>query len=393
MISKRAQGGGAAGLIAIIAGLIILYILFIPADVREGLLNETKTITTASKISKDLGETLLVFEHPGTLDPVKHRDREKILDSFNLYTQKSAVVLKSVQTAHVNHGWLRGKTYELLFDVKEMENTENYILAFDVAKSQGRIKISLNGKEIYNSVVALGNVEPIKIQKDDVTSQNILLFSVSGVGLAFWKLNEYDLQNIRIVADFTDVSKREYKNSFIISATEKENFDKTKLLFIPYCLTDKVGPLTIKINERELQYSAIPDCGLLSTKEFDSNILKQGENIITFRAEEGNYLIDRLSIKSELKELTYPFYYFELEEDDFEKIENEEANVTLELEFADKEDKLGEINVNGHLMSLDTDKISYKKNINVYVEEDQNYIQIVPQTLLSIVDLKVILEK
>ncbi len=392
MANKRAQGGQAAGLIAIIAALIVLYILIVPGDVRTQLLNGTSTVSTSTKSSEKDGE-LLVFEHPGTLDPVRQRDREKILDSFNLYTEKNAVILKSAQQVRIDNGWLRGKKYEMQFDVADLSNTENYIIAFDVASSQGRVIISLNDGVIFNSRVAAGNVEPIQIERSDVKNQNVLKFAVSGVGLAFWRLNEYDLKNVRVIADFTDVSKREYKNFFIISATEKENFAKTKLNFVPDCLTSKRGPLRITINEKDLHYSAVPDCGLLSSIEFDPNYLKQGENTITFRAEEGNYFVDRVSIKAELKEMTYPFYYFELEEDKFEEIENRTANVTLELRFADKDDKLGEINVNGHLSTLDTDRALYEKDISLYVEEDQNYIQIVPKTILNIVDLSVILNK
>lgn len=390
MSNKLAQAGGAAGLVAIIALLIVVYLLFIPPGAREELLNTTDA---GAKASTEPEKSLLIFEHPGTLDPVTYRDREKVLDSFNLYTEKSAIVIKSAKSALIENGWLRKKTYEFAFDVKDLENTENYVLAFDVLKSLGRVIISLNEKEIYNAEVLPGNAEPINIDKSDIKSQNKLLFSVSDVGLAFWRLNEYGLKDVRVIADFTDVSKKEYKNSFVITATEKENFEATKLMFIPYCLTANKGPLKIKINDRDLYYSAVPDCSMLSKIEFDPNILKQGENTITFRAEEGNYLIDRVSIKADLKKMTYPFYYFELKKDDFKKVDEGKANVTLVLEFADKEDKLGEINVNGHLSALDTSKISYEKNINAFAEEGQNYIQIVPKTILNIVDLNVTLVK
>lgn len=393
MIDKRAQAGTAAGVIALIAVLIVFYVLFLPADIRNDLLNGTETSTSSSSSSSTLSKNVLVFEHPGTLDPVKLRDREKVLDSFNLFTEKSAVVLKSVDALHVESGWLRRKSYNLSFKVDDVENTDNYVLALDVANSYGRLVITLNGKQIYDSEIAVGNAQPIKLDKENIRQQNSLIFSASDVGLAFWRLNEYEIKNARVIADFIDVSKKEYKNFFIISATEKENFDTTKLNFVPYCLTKYVSPLTIRINDRELHYAAIPDCGLLSTVEFDPALLKQGENSITFRAEQGNYFIDRVSIKADLKELKYPFYYFELKEKDFERIDNETANVTLKLQFADKEDKLGELNVNGHLSSIDTDNATYEKNINKYVEEDQNYITITPKTIMNIVDLKVVFEK
>ncbi len=392
-MNKKAQAGTAAGVVAIVAFIIILYILLLPEDVRNQLFNTTAAPTTAQRAQVAAERNILVFEHPGTMDPVKLRSREKVLDSFNLYAEKTATVLKSVQTVHIENGWLRKEVYNLSFSVADLANTENYVLAFDVTNAQGRLLASLNGKQIYDSTVSVGNVEPIKLERDQIQSENSLLFTVSGVGLAFWRLNEYDLRNVRVIADFTDVSKREYKNFFIITATEKENFEKTKLTFVPDCLTQKVGPLKILINDRELHYQTIPDCGLLSSIEFDQNYLKQGENTITFRADEGSYFIDRVSIKADLKVLQYPFYYFELKRADFGKITNNTANVTLELQFADKEDKIGELNVNGHLSRLETSNVTFTKDLNVFVDEGQNYLQIVPKTVLNIVDLKVTLEK
>ncbi len=392
MISKRAQAAGAAaGVIAIIAGLIVLYILLLPPDARDELLNQSSTSTSGN--SKTLEKISLVLEHPGTLDPVRNTDREKILDSFSLYSEKSALVLKSVDAVHIENGWFSTKTYNLSFSVEDASNTENYVVAFDADQAAGNLVLFLNGKEVYNGAVQPGNTQPITLDKSDIQKDNSVYFTVSGVGLAFWKLNEFDLKNVRVIADFTDASKREYNNFFIISATEKENLEKTKLVFVPNCLTQHVGPMKIEINNRDLHYSAIPDCGLLSTIEFDPAILKQGENVITFSANEGNYFVDRVSIKSDLKKLNYPFYYFELTQEDFNKVTDKKANVTLEMRFTDLEQKTGEINVNGHISRLDTTNSTLNKNINIYVEEGQNYVQVTPKTIINIVDLAVILAK
>ena len=392
MMRKRGQAGPAAGLVAIVAFLIVLYILLLPKAAREELLNQT-TERGAETGEAQIERTILVSAHPGTLDPVKIRSRDKTLSSFNLYSEKTAVVLKTLDALHIENGWLRSNEYNLTFKIDDLEHTENYILAFDVASSLGRVVINLNGNEIYNAQVGIGNVDPIRLDRDLIKSQNSLFFTVSGVGLVFWRLNEYDLRNVRVIADFTDVSKREYANSFIISATEIENFENTELDFVPDCLTKNVGPLKIWINSRELTYQAIPDCGSLVKIPFDPGLLRQGTNTVTFRAEEGNYFVDRVSIKSNLKALTYPFYYFELKKSDIEAVENETANITLELRFADLEPKLGEINVNNHIRELDIDEATYVKEINGFVEEGNNYVQITPKTILNIVDLKVILAK
>lgn len=358
-------------------------------------MNETTTGTTGTGTTRTLEQSVLVFEHPGTLDPLKNRDRDKVLDSFNLYSEKASLLLKSVPTIHLENGWFRQKMYNLSFKVDDLVNTDNYVLALDAAQTQGRLIVMLNGNEIYNAELTPGNVEPIKIDKDSIKSQNSLVFTVSGVGLAFWSLNQYDLQNVRMIADFLDVSKRQYKNFFILSSTEKENVESTELHFVPDCLTKTVGPLTIAINDRPLHYDVVPDCGgLISKVPFDPSILKQGDNSVTFSAADGNFFIDRVSIKLTLKQLDYPFYYFELKQDDINRINNNTANVTLDLRFADLESKTGELNVDGHLSAIETDNATFKKSINVFVETGQNYVQIVPKTKpLNIVDLKVSLAK
>ena len=391
-MGRKGQAGGAAGLVAIIALLIILYVMIIPEDVRTELINGTSS-STSSTASKTLSESVLVFAQPGTLDPITLKNREKVLDSFNLRADKGSVVLKSAETVHIENGWLRRNPYNLSFKVTDLANTDSYVLAFDVTNSYGRIIAVLNGNEIYNAQVPVGNAAPIAINKEDIREQNSLILSVSSPGLAFWRLNEYDLKNARVIADFVDVSKKEYRNFFIITATEKENFDKTKLNFVPDCLTKEAGPLKIWINDKQLNYQAIPDCGVLATIEFNPDLLKQGDNSITFKAEDGNYFIDRISIKADLKEMTYPFYYFELKAKDFAKVQNRTANVTLMLQFPDKDRKQGELNVNGHLSSIDVENSTFTKNLNLYAEEGQNYLQIKPKTIMNIVDLKVSLEK
>ena len=152
-MGRKGQAGGAAGLVAIIALLIILYVMIIPEDVRTELINGTSS-STSSTASKTLSESVLVFAQPGTLDPITLKNREKVLDSFNLRADKGSVVLKSAETVHIENGWLRRNPYNLSFKVTDLANTDSYVLAFDVTNSYGRIIAVLNGNEIYNAYLS-----------------------------------------------------------------------------------------------------------------------------------------------------------------------------------------------------------------------------------------------
>ena len=48
----------------------------------------------------------------------------------------------------------------------------------------------LNNHEIFNEIEKL-NVEPIKVSKDFLATNNNMKIEVSGAGKAFWSTNEY----------------------------------------------------------------------------------------------------------------------------------------------------------------------------------------------------------
>ncbi len=397
MLTKRGQGGGAAaGLLAIVALLIVLYVLLLPANVRNQLLSNSSSGSSSSS-SEANSPNLLVFAHPGTLDPIQDQSNVIALDSFSLYSEKSAATLKSIPSFHVERGFLQDQIYNLTFSVADLSNTDNYVLAFDVGTSSGRLQIFLNGNNIYDGPIAKGNAPPISIDKSLVQSQNSLIFEVNDPGIAFWQLNEYDLSNVRVIADFTDISKQRYDNSFVVSATQMENFLDTKLTFLPDCLTPSdVSPLSIEINGKSLHYSAIPDCGSLSEIQFDPSYLQQGDNTITFSTTKGNYFVDQVAIQANLKEITYPFYYFTINPSDFANISNENSNytenVTLDIDFADSDYKQGQLSINGILSDVENSNMSFSEKINQFVQQGENYIQIKPETVLNIVNLNVTLQ-
>ena len=386
---KKAQGGPAASLVTIIAVIIILYILFLPAEEREALLNITPE-EAEEKAGKEIEEKTLVFEHPGLLDFLRETEREHSVPSISLFTKTEAELLKEVASAHVRNGWFAKKTYNLDFSIDDLDNTENALLSFNIKQTRGRLIIKLNGEEIFNSKASLGNIDPISLPDRLLTSANLIEFSASGVGAKFWSLNEYNLEDIKVTADITDISNRESVSVFIMSNTEKSNLDETRLRFLADCVVTEVDKLIVSINEREI-YSSVPDCGLPSTINFLPDYIKAGENRLKFSTTEGRYFIDFITVKAQLKEIVHPIYYFGLDESDIRDIEAGDANVTLELQFVDGGSKRADIVINGRLTFLDTTESTYEKTIDAFLEEGNNYVQIKPRTTLNVVDLKVML--
>ena len=99
-------------------------------------------------------------------------------------------------------------------------------------------------------------------------------------------------------------------------------------------------------------------------------------------------------VKSELKELTYPTYYFEINKTAYNDIVDNKLDAELQLDFVDDiQDKEAELVINTHMRGLDTKEESYSLNIDSIVKEGNNVIQIKPKNTLDVVNLKVVLER
>lgn len=384
---KKAQGANAAVLVAIIAGLIILYILFLPSEERMELLGENDTDDDNGDVE---GEDMLLSEQPGRFQHLAKDEVEHPIPTVNLYTREEADVIKELSSIYAKNAWFDKLSRDVNFTIKDPDNARNVLMSFDATKHKGRLIIRLNGYEIFNDVVSVVNVPPIKLQPEYLTVDNNLQFEVSGVGIRFWTTNEYTLQGFKITADITDVSTRESQNVFLISGAEKDNLEEVKLKFSPYCDTQKVGPLKILINNHNI-FSGVPDCDMLNTVEFSPFYVVEGENRLVMNAETGHYIVDRIKIETNLKEAPAYVYYFEITDEQMEKIEDSEADVNLSFRFVDDiEEKEADLIINGRKARLPriTD-LTYSKDIDMYVLDGTNSLKIIPVTTFDVVEMEI----
>jgi len=212
------------------------------------------------------------------------------------------------------------------------------------------------------------------------------------VGIRFWETNEYDLEGMVIVGDITDKSRQESRNIFELTDAEFLNLEKATLRFVPYCSgVINVGTLTVYVNNRNV-FSAIPVCDDPVQPIPILGALSAGENKVVFKTEKGSYSIEHIKIDLDLKETKTIAYYFELSDEQFEDVADDNKDVNVTIEFVDDgKNKRADLNVNGHLTRIDQDEPVYSRNIGNWVEKGNNYIEIRPKTTLNIVDLKVAL--
>lgn len=394
----QAEASNAATLVALIAGIILLYILFLPPSERQALLEGNETTTNGEDNETTEGNITLFSESPGRIDFLSKETFEHDIPSFTLYKTTNAYVLARVNPFYIKNSWFDEKTKQATFKVDDLENTQNVVLTFTPEKHKGILTIKLNSESVFESEITAPNIPPISLPKSLLKGENTLDFSVSESGWAFWSANTYSLQDVQIIGDVTDISRQESKNTFYITGTEAFNLESAKLKFNPDCKPTQVGILQVIINSQTV-FSGVPDCGALNIVEFSPDILESGTNKVIFKTEMGSYLIDQIKVETRLKELVYPTYYFELTEKQYQEIADNEKEIILHFEFVreDAEDREMEVNVNGRKFTVEIDKgdTTYSKNIGMggerYVRRGENYIKIIPLTTLEIVKIKVTL--
>jgi len=389
------SAGGAMGLVSLIVGLIILYIIFLPPGERAKLLGENETIEDEDEedVSEEEEENILMLEYPGRIDYLKEKEYEHDISPFYLYKTTNAEELDTINPFIIRHGLFDEVRKDIPFKISDLKNTENILLSFTAKKYNGLLTIKLNDINIFESEITTSNPKPIKLKKDYLEEDNILEFSVSGTGVKFWSTNIYSLEDIRIVGDVADISRQESKNIFFISENEKLNLERARLRFLPQCKPGDVGKLDILINYQNV-FSGVPDCGGINVYSFSTNVLYSGDNNIVFKTDKGSYLIEQIKVQTSLRELIYPTYYFEINETTYDKIKGDEYDAKLTLEFIDdKKDKEMNLNINNRMISVDTEEAKYLKKIDDYIREGNNFIKIEPLSMLDIIELKVELEK
>jgi len=393
--SKRGQrsGGGAAVLIGAITILIVMYIVFLPANQREEILGgeESRGDSGGSSSFKKLNITPLLV-NPGQMDYNVNDRIEHLLPAVNLMTSTSGTVLEEENNIYVKSGVFSSVSDKMTFKINDIENTDNVLISFNTIESSGRLIVSVNGNEVFNSEIE-GAMDPIKVKEKFLKDSNIVEFSVSGPGAAFWRVNEFLLENIKITADVTSTDKRESRSVFIVDSAEEENVDTVKLTFVAECNPNEAGRLTVTLNGNRL-FEGVPDCGTPFIQEYPSSYLKPGENNVEFAAETGKYLIDRMKIETKLKRPREFTYDFNLNSTVLEGIKDGELKSNLTFTFIDdNEDKEALLILNGYKLVLSTDDESYSRNVDVFLKDGFNYLKITPRKRMFVPEVKLTIQK
>ena len=316
---KKAQAASsAAAFIALVTVAIVLYILFLPPDIRNDLLGDgSSSGDTSGGINNSGTVSVLLKQNVGHLNYVNTNEKSYDIPTVRVTSPTSGQVLKLVPSALVRNALFdKEKTSYSMDFAFDKESTKNVVLSFNVKDRTGPLSIKLNDKEIFNDQINVANPTPIKLNSQDLLDTNTLTFSVPNPGWSFWSTNQYSLENIQITGDITDFKNSAATQYFSLSQAEKDNLDTVKIFFNPVCTVSDVGPLEIDLN-RNMIFDSVADCGTKSFATLDKNRILDGSNELKFSTMKGSYLLDNIYVKVTFTKPTYTTYFFDLSDDYF----------------------------------------------------------------------------
>ncbi|NIA04191.1 MAG: hypothetical protein GWP09_02465 [Nitrospiraceae bacterium] len=379
----------AGSLVIVIGVLIVFYILFLPPNARNEFLNITNNQTSGlSNVTG--GQNLLLFSaNPGKILPkssnMKYSEGHSI-DDIRISALTEAKVLRTENPFFIKSNIFSSKTKKIMFKINDLDNTNNILLSFTSSKHKGILEIYLNGYEIMNYELSSSNIKPVELPKDYLQDQNVLEFKVSR---GFLLSNYYNIENLKVTAYVKNKLHSKSTSTFQISDTELQTIDSAKLTYFIQCHSNEEGKLSIDINGYSLG-SFMPDCDSFRKIEFPVSYLSSGDNYLNFATDGGDYLLSQIKITPVFKDINIPTYYFEIQPEDYKKIENNTKEVVLTMRFPDSSDKQAKIYVNGYVIGLSTNDLTFEKVIDKdYLFEHMNALKIEPDRTLEITQLRV----
>lgn len=400
-MNRKAEAVGAAIFIFTFTLLLILYILFIPDAEREALtgisIGESDSDSSASSSGGTLpkrDKDILLEVAPRLITKEGSDDFEYDLPSITLFKTTQAQILREENAFSVKNGWFTKKEKDIKFQIEDKETTANYILSFNAAEYDGSLKIKLNENLIFEQQISTYSVQPIKLPSELVQDgENIITFETSSVGIAFWTVNEYNIQDTKIIADITDLSRQEAIQTFNIPQA-KTNIEKATVKFVPECIQGETGLLEVYVNNQRLT-SAIPECRILNSFDIPPTYLQAGANEISYITKDGSYLLSLIRVRTELADVNYPTYYFNINEDQWDDIKVSKYYANLSFNFLVPEYNYIEfkINVNGNHIGVYQREDEFWTILDEHLEEGNNVIRLVPEEDVDIISMKLEIER
>jgi len=380
------SAGPIAVLVFLIALFMAIYVLLIPQEDRDALLNQTSDDLKGIERS---GESLYLLEpkNPGEIKPFASDIEIHDIDSVNVFIRDEPDVSLLSNSLSISKSSFSENPKKLNFGSEDLDLLNKVTLFFNVEKQEGSLIILVNGVEMFNEV-ATGQ-QSITIPLTILDKLNAIEFKVSSPGAAIWSSNDYKLSDIRLKQNI-ELKNPIESRTFIL--TETESKEDAKLNFDVFCNNpskSRGNRLTVIINGNQLEQE-IMDCASSGKRlEINHEDLKQGKNILTFEIVKGDFLINNIELETKVKEGGAIKYDFSVVSEDFDDILSDVVEAELRLDFTDDIKKKATIDINGNKFTLETDETSFSRTVSSFIKEGNNFLRITPLNEFEIDNLEI----
>ncbi|MEK6940489.1 MAG: hypothetical protein AABW49_01145 [Nanoarchaeota archaeon] len=410
-------GTDVAALVLLIGLFILLYVLLLPPSDRAALLGEDGTTVDKDGESNDKGLTLLSAV-PGDLSSFDKSEIVKELATATLFTKSESVVTNLATGISVSKTPFSSSNRLFPFQAENLNDIESAKLFFFIEEGDGTFYVKLNGVVIFEQELSPADI-PIELPVQALTANNNLELGVRG---RWWE--DYTLRDINIKLQ-TAYENTRARRAFFLTNTERKGVEDAELSYFLDCLTlSKNGLMTVLLNEKILSSDFVVCDAGKQTIDLPFRLFKDGENIIEFRIDKGNYQIEDLKLKIKLGEAEFPRYNFEVDDDTYFEIftecydaciddceddcgSNEDCDelcvndcrdecdrkeVVIKLKFDGEERARGAITINEFQINFNTVDSKYERTITESIRRGDNVIKIIPKSEFEIIDLRVVVD-
>lgn len=386
MLKKRGQAGNIATIISLIALFMIVYILLLPQEARDELLNRENGVS--QHILKE-GEGEVLFSNDiGKVDPLKQsRGTIHSIAGVNLFSNLESEIITLANEIVVNKGLIRENSQSLIFYLENPSDVKKAELYLIINRAIGNLIVELNDYQIYNKAVNDGSQELLELPLGYLQETNTIKLRSASPGGAFWRGNFHELNSVKLRKQ-VEVKNKEAKRVISIPANELKDLEKAILTFGVYCSNDD-NLLNVEVNGK-LVYSDVPFCNLRTTEiEIDSSFIKAGANDVVFKSE-GDYTLEEIEWESLLRGERAREYSFSIDEADYKEARRGIKDVFVTFDFAlSDERKIMDFYINDKKLEIDTLESSHSITISDYLESGSNLIRINPKNSFEIVEMRV----
>src|SRR3989344_247555 len=386
-----------SGFLLLMLLFFVLYIVIIaPASEKEKLLYGDKagqntnypSAGNAGNLpnSQSFTKTLMTAS-PGVVVPAGNAIESKPIDSARLYLKDDSITKTIANDIVSKAGLFRNNPAQASFRLDNVQNIRNVKLYFTPITTEGKLKINLNGQEIYNRKV-MTNELPIELPLDLLKSTNRIEFVTDTNGVKIFGVDENVLKNVQLVIKMINENVFE-ERSFVLTKDEKNDLRRMTLYFMTNCMkVEDNGILNVYLNDRLVSTREVV-CDIVPTiLDLDKLYMMEGRNIIRFEITNGDYVLEQMVLEKELDRIDFPVFFFPVQAADYDGIARGLAYAFLEMSFNDDGlRKKATIFVNGERVYLDTYAARWGIDATPFSIEGENFVKIIPNTEFEILDL------